>query len=74
MMFSILSAKDKTEEDSMKGKNASPNILLILVDDLKPALGAYGDDIAITPGMDKLADKGMRFDRAYSGGLCSIAL
>ncbi len=42
-----------------------PNILLILVDDLKPAMGCYGDRHAITPNLDRLADRGMRFDRAY---------
>lgn len=42
-----------------------PNILLILVDDLKPALGCYGDPIARTPSLDKLAASGMRFDLAY---------
>lgn len=42
-----------------------PNVLLILVDDLKPALGCYGNETAITPNIDALAGKGMRFDRAY---------
>jgi iduronate 2-sulfatase len=42
-----------------------PNILLILVDDLKPALGCYGDPLAKTPNIDRLAGKGMRFDLAY---------
>ena len=42
-----------------------PNVLLILVDDLKPAMGAYGDDYAITPNLDALANRGMRFDMAY---------
>lgn len=42
-----------------------PNILLILVDDLKPAIGAYGDKAAITPNLDRLAATGMRFDMAY---------
>lgn len=42
-----------------------PNILLILVDDLKPALGCYGDPVARTPNLDSLASRGMRFDLAY---------
>ncbi len=42
-----------------------PNVLLILVDDLKPAMGCYGDNVAITPNMDALARRGMRFDMAY---------
>jgi iduronate 2-sulfatase len=43
-----------------------PNVLLILVDDLKPVLGAYGDPVAKTPAMDQLAASGMRFDMAYA--------
>ena len=42
-----------------------PNVLLILVDDLKPAIGAYGDPIAQTPNLDQLIAQGMRFDLAY---------
>ena len=42
-----------------------PNVLLILVDDLKPAMGCYGDNAAITPNLDALASRGMRFDMAY---------
>ena len=42
-----------------------PNILLLLVDDLKPALGCYGDPHARTPHLDKLAERGMRFELAY---------
>lgn len=42
-----------------------PNVLLLLVDDLKPALGCYGDKLAITPNIDRLAARGLRFDLAY---------
>ncbi len=42
-----------------------PNVLLILVDDLKPALGCYGDRAARTPHIDALAARGMRFNMAY---------
>lgn len=50
--------------DSVYGAD-KPNILMILVDDLKPAMGCYGDKIAITPNMDKLASRGMKFEKAY---------
>jgi iduronate 2-sulfatase len=42
-----------------------PNVLLILVDDLKPALGCYGDPAGKTPHLDRLAARGVRFDAAY---------
>jgi iduronate 2-sulfatase len=34
-----------------------PNLLLVIVDDLKPALGVYGDVDAFTPNLDHLAEK-----------------
>ena len=43
-----------------------PNVLLILVDDLRPAIGAYGDPLAITPNLDKLAANSLLFEQAYA--------
>lgn len=37
------------------------NVLFIAVDDLKPLIGAYGDETAITPNMDRLAAMGVTF-------------
>ena len=49
-----------------------PNILLICVDDLKPLIGAYGDKLAKTPNLDKLARQGVLFERAYCNqAVCS---
>jgi iduronate 2-sulfatase len=50
---------------SVKAQSSKPNVLLILVDDLKPALGVYGDPIAVSPNIDRLAEMGMRFENAY---------
>src|SRR6186713_54869 len=46
------------------------NVLLIIADDLRPALGCYGDPVAQTPNIDRLASEGVLFERAF----CSQAL
>lgn len=45
--------------------NNRPNILFIPVDDLRPELGCYGNQIIKTPNIDRLASNGMIFTRAY---------
>ncbi|QGJ68848.1 Choline-sulfatase [Planctomycetales bacterium 10988] len=42
-----------------------PNILFIAVDDLRPELGCYGSEIAVSPNLDALAEDGLLFNRAY---------
>lgn len=41
------------------------NVLLIAVDDLRDALGCYGNSTVRTPHLDRLAARAVRFDRAY---------
>ena len=54
-------------------KENTKNILMILVDDLKPNLRCYGDEVAISPNIDRLANRGMRFNNAYCNQAVSVA-
>ncbi len=47
-----------------------PNILFIAVDDLRPSIGCYGDAHAVTPHLDRLASRGLKFNQAY----CQVAV
>ncbi|XP_023718635.1 iduronate 2-sulfatase isoform X3 [Cryptotermes secundus] len=50
---------------SFSGIEAKDNIVFIIVDDLRPALGCYGDTMAHTPNIDALAESSIYFNNAY---------
>jgi hypothetical protein len=45
--------------------SSRPNILFIAVDDLRPELNCYGNPIIKSPNIDRLAQAGVVFNRAY---------
>lgn len=55
LVTSAVSAADKQR----------PNVLFLMSDDLNNMLGCYGDPLAKTPHLDRLAARGVRFERAY---------
>lgn len=49
-----------------------PNILCVVCEDISPYLGCYGDPVAKSPNIDRLASEGIRFTRMYTPvGVCA---
>ncbi len=47
------------------GAEPRKNVLLLMADDLNVSLGCYGNPLAQTPNLDKLAARGVRFHNTY---------
>ena len=58
-IFSCTTKNQKINDKKLK-------VLFIVADDLNCAIGAYGDPQAITPNIDKLAEKGLIFNDAHN--------
>jgi N-sulfoglucosamine sulfohydrolase len=63
---------------SEKGKTSSakeqPNIVWIVSEDNGPFLGCYGDNLATTPTLDKLASEGILYENAFANApVCAPA-
>ena len=66
MCFGCLTGMAHAQDDAKSAKKKKrPNILFIAVDDLRPELGCYGVKEIKTPNLDRLAERGVLFNRAY---------
>ncbi len=48
----------------LQAASPRPNVLFLMADDLNTSLGCYGHPLVKTPNLDKLAARGVRFEKA----------
>lgn len=60
----LFSCKDN-QGSKTSGISAAPNVLFISIDDLRPELGSYGNDLIQSPNIDRLAETGAIFKNHY---------
>ena len=60
--------------DSEAANHASPNIVLIFIDDMGYAdIGPFGNTDVKTPNLDRFATEGMKFTNFYATPVCSMS-
>ncbi|MCX4834824.1 sulfatase-like hydrolase/transferase [Streptomyces sp. NBC_01016] len=59
-------AADAATDSSPRAAAERPNVLWLVAEDHYPFVGAYGDPVARTPTLDRLAREGIRYENSYS--------
>ena len=64
--LACLSLNSAVQGQSGNNQIKRPNILWISTEDMSPHLGCYGDKVARTPNIDRLAAQGIRYTNAFT--------
>jgi len=64
-MGTVLETTHAQRQQESAVEKRKPNVLFIMVDDLRPELHCYGESQIISPNIDRLASRGVAFRRAY---------
>lgn len=72
-IFAVLfAASCQSQSEHASASQARPNIVFLLVEDLSPRIGAFGDALARTPNLDQMAREGVRYTSVYTAaGVCA---
>ncbi len=72
LLLGLISLITITGFYSKKANPKQPNIVWIVCEDMSPHLGCYGEKVAKTPNLDRLATEGVRFTNAFTtAGVCA---
>lgn len=65
IVFSLLFVFTNTIQKTYAKEKKDKNVVFIVVDDLNTTLGCYGHPVVKTPNIDRLAERGVRYNHAY---------
>lgn len=70
----LLADEASPQDNRQSWHGEQPNILWIMIEDWSVDLSCYGTPLVHTPNIDKLANEGVRFERAYTTSpVCSTS-
>jgi arylsulfatase A-like enzyme len=70
LMFAAI-VTPATPQETRAADAGRPNVLWLVSEDNDPLLGCYGDRLARTPTLDKLASEGVLFERCFAQPVCA---